>query len=428
MSLVRIPSPECDDTPARGFVLVGVAMFVLVLTILGLSLFSLSGFEAQFFARSNERARAFNVAASGIERARFALMATDSLQSVWQQLPSGELNYAVALQGGAGPTDGDSAGKVDWKGPNIWIRTVAQVGVAQVVLQARFDPNEPETFYKRLITARDVQLDVPGPRWSQIYLSGAIMLPEPSFSDTAWNRPPDGPVPCMFPFTRPPIQIHANPLPLPPLDSYFAEKLALPQLQQWSLNGASHDYGLLAGIGNIGYFYRPPNNPADSWTVQENQASTIHVSGTAVWLADPGIDFLDNVTVQGNPITDRLIIVARPKVHGQPTGAIEFEGGLTSDVPLILVSDGKVRFDSQPVYTVATRVAYLSIYCNRVQIGGPDAPAKMELTHPPSLLPNVLDPIIDELFAAGVLPNVDLGTQSRLSLVAGTWEERNANQ
>ena len=69
----------------RGFVLVGVAMFVLVLTILGLSLFTLSGFEAQFFARANERAEAFNTAASGIERARFALLATDSLQPVWQR-------------------------------------------------------------------------------------------------------------------------------------------------------------------------------------------------------------------------------------------------------------------------------------------------------------------------------------------------------
>ena len=38
---------------ASGFVLVGVVMIALALTILGLSLFSLSGYESQFLDRSS---------------------------------------------------------------------------------------------------------------------------------------------------------------------------------------------------------------------------------------------------------------------------------------------------------------------------------------------------------------------------------------
>jgi hypothetical protein len=50
----RVQSPEDD----RGFVIVGVVMFVLALTILGLSLFSLSSYESQFLNRSLAREQA----------------------------------------------------------------------------------------------------------------------------------------------------------------------------------------------------------------------------------------------------------------------------------------------------------------------------------------------------------------------------------
>src|SRR6266487_6565136 len=77
----RVPGGE------RGFVLVGVVMLVLALTILGLSLFSLSSFESQFLGRSLDGACAFHAANGGLDRARFALAATESLQSVRVGLP-----------------------------------------------------------------------------------------------------------------------------------------------------------------------------------------------------------------------------------------------------------------------------------------------------------------------------------------------------
>ncbi len=71
----------------RGFALVGVVMFILVLTILGLSLFSLTGYESQFMQRSLDRAEAFHAAAGGLDRARFALTRLEQLAAVKQGLP-----------------------------------------------------------------------------------------------------------------------------------------------------------------------------------------------------------------------------------------------------------------------------------------------------------------------------------------------------
>jgi hypothetical protein len=210
----------------------------------------------------------------------------------------------------------------------------------------------------------------------------------------------------------------------------------VPQALPYGVDAAGH-YTLDAGFGGVRYFHRPPADPGDEWTVDESHPNpTITVNGTAVWLADPGIRFGpgafgsgSKVRVLGNPLTDRLIIVARPRIHPGVEGAINFEGGIVSDVPMILVSDGKVRFDCQPSYNDSTRVSFLSIYANRVQIGGPVAPTvQTHLMHTASLLPNYLDVlgIIDQLYFLGVLPSSGVGIQGRLTLDPGTWAERTA--
>jgi hypothetical protein len=173
----------------------------------------------------------------------------------------------------------------------------------------------------------------------------------------------------------------------------------------------------------------------DDWTVDDGSPNPkITVNGIAVWLANPGIRFGPGngpggkVRVIGNPVTDRLIIVTRPRIHPGDEGALNFESGIISDVPLILVSDGKVRFDCQSSYNDSTRVAYLSVYANQVQIGGPIVPTvRMDLMHTASLLPYQAEPIIDQLYSLGVLPSSGVGAQTRLTLVSGSWQERSTS-
>jgi hypothetical protein len=145
-----------DD--GRGFVLVGVAMFILVLTIVGLSLFSLSGFESQFMNKSMHYSQAFSAASGGLERARFALLATHRLESVQQDLPREGVIYARAVQG-TDPNGADSSGTYDLNGDDIWVRVRARDGAGETELMAKFHPGTAsEDYYKRLITARQLNV------------------------------------------------------------------------------------------------------------------------------------------------------------------------------------------------------------------------------------------------------------------------------
>src|SRR5947207_543262 len=124
----------------RGFLLVGVVMFILVLTILGLSLFSLTHFEAQFMQRSTDNAESLQAAAGGLDRARFALARTSKLESVSVEgfAPLYDVVYAVAFQGA------ESTGTVHWDGPNatpITIRVKAVKNGQSHFLEAMYDPS-----------------------------------------------------------------------------------------------------------------------------------------------------------------------------------------------------------------------------------------------------------------------------------------------
>ena len=57
--------PAEAPAEARGFMLVGVVMFMLALTILGMSLFALSSYEAQFYTASASREQSMQNAESG---------------------------------------------------------------------------------------------------------------------------------------------------------------------------------------------------------------------------------------------------------------------------------------------------------------------------------------------------------------------------
>ena len=130
------------DRSSQGFVLVGVVMLVLALTILGLSLFSLSSYEAQFLRQTRDSEQSFVSALGGLERAKCLLDATDNLGSVKASMPGIEnVTAAVAIQDpfGGGP---DSTGAVDWDGANILIQVRTSYRGQQRIVQAVFDPEK----------------------------------------------------------------------------------------------------------------------------------------------------------------------------------------------------------------------------------------------------------------------------------------------
>src|SRR5882762_4373424 len=98
----------------KGFVLVGVVMFVLALTILGISLFGLSTYEAQFYGESSNALQAFYSAAGGIERAKFVLVSQKTLESVTDNLTQpGGVEGVVYARAWFTDDPQDSTGPID---------------------------------------------------------------------------------------------------------------------------------------------------------------------------------------------------------------------------------------------------------------------------------------------------------------------------
>ncbi len=146
-----------DVPSSRGFVLVGVVMFVLALTILGLSVFSLSSYEAQFLRHSHDEVQAFNDAMGGLDRAAYALARTDSLESVRVHLPPGIDSTSSWQWSGTnrviyGPVNADST---------VWVKVCAHRGPAERVVTAGFIPTSTQNYYNRTIhTSSWVVVDI----------------------------------------------------------------------------------------------------------------------------------------------------------------------------------------------------------------------------------------------------------------------------
>jgi hypothetical protein len=423
------------DPRTQGFILVGVAMFILVLTILGLSLFSLSSFESQFMIRSMRQDEAFSLAAGGIERARFALMSTGDLDSVKAFLPRDGVIYAVAMQGPDPLNEfaDDSVGPLN-PDRDIWVRVVAQSGDSRVRLRAKFHPESADDYYKRLITISQG----PGPDlrvnagnkatlYTQTFLAGAVAENVSVGGDTAWNSPPDNPMP----HTRPPIREFA--IPQADVGPWITSHLG----QAHAVNHVvgSGQYTLDASLyGGVAYFTSPVQNPS-VYNVDDNHPNpTITVTGTAVWLLNPGMHFNNHLQIVGQGLNPRLILVAKSAASGN---AMQFDSGIdcsplttpaigNDGVSVVMVTDRGIDLDSGPLGNQDSFVGYLSIYAERIYITGPMPGHAMNLWHLPSMVPvgnPVVDPIIDALYALGVLPGGTPVSSQSLTLVPGTWQD-----
>jgi hypothetical protein len=131
----------------------------------------------------------------------------------------------------------------------------------------------------------------------------------------------------------------------------------------------------------------------------------------------------------------RLIIVAIPKDKQESTPAVVFDGGLDSNIPVIVVTKGEVLLRHITNPTESSNVGYLSIVSSDVYLRGPEEqlvlpPGQqqptMKLFHLPSTVSPILDPLMDILYGLNVLPAVGVPTRPQLTQVPGTWQDLTA--
>jgi hypothetical protein len=403
--------------PDSGFVLVGVVVFVLALTILVLSLYGLSSYEAQFLQRSIDEEQAFQSAMGGIERAKFALARTSLLQRVKQDLPEG-VDSTVAVQ------DGRETGFVVWDGTNVTIRVTASVNGARRTVWGDFTPKDSvaANCYSSLITVREDILIVeesplpPEDRDHTVQFDGPI-----------WEST-EVPVPDVDPFLSPsgPLgtaQLAGKVEPTPASVIYTLDASATPGIPVYfRAEDTDPDFSV-----NTSPEIETPSTP------RKTEGITIQVRGLAVWLLPRGALFYMDTEITGNPTTDCLVIIAGPKtptgdyVDFGPTASICFEGRLGAHIPVILVSSGKVLLWHQNDYNENSFTNDLAIFARSAEFMGPDADASPALRLRLSRNPNgplnelgVNPGFIDVLASHGALPNASSGGR-RLDLIPGTW-------
>lgn len=408
--------------PEGGFVIVGVVMLVLALTILGLSLFSLSSFESQFLSRSLAAEQAFQAASGGVERAKFAIGATGRLEAVASGLPVEGVVGAVAAQV-QGP-DTVTTGPVQWGGADVQITVTSSVGGESRVVQGSFRPEGDQDFYRRLLTVRDsLQLDPgsPAPRCGTVLLEGAIWS---NATDLAWQA-------CQAPPSYQPLA-NAPAVPVPQVASFIAARSAGPVsgVTRVVLPGPPPTVTYsLHGPANAVTFYAGGFNPVGSaFTVDEAIGSpTISVQGIAVWLLPRGAWFFSRINVIGGP-NDALVLVAGRSgdlVRGDPDAGVWLRNAVDSPtVPVILVSDGKVLLENANPNPPTTTLSYASIFAPRIFVSGPETSAgtRTQLFHAANAPQDAPGGLIDRLVQADGLPNAT-ASSGRFSLVPGTWRE-----
>jgi len=416
------PRDRAPRPGEAGFVLIGVVIFVLALTIIGISLFSLSSYEAQFLQRSIDGEQAFQTAAGDIERARFVLALRQArLENVAENLPPNTSVSARQVQNG----DTVSSGPVDWTPTNpVFLNVTARANQEQRTIECRFKPLRE--IYSQLITTHGgievkayatdgsdrrntVHLD--GPVWE------GIMPPD----TLAWLDVIDAP--------PKPVGIATDPVPLPAVARYLSSHSGLPSPDP-HINTGWWRYQLHAGVGKVGFFSTPSGDPDFSlYDKQTSHPVKLEVTGCAIWLMPNGIRFDQKVTVQGTsgPGSDCLIIVAGRSgtFPADPAAGIWFFGGLESNIPVILVSDGRVCIQdmTDPSGGVGwghySFVRDMTIFARDVVLTGPVPGLELWLMHPPT---GDLDNYwVPRLADRGDLPNVTSASGRELTLIPGTW-------
>lgn len=419
-----------------GFVLVGVVILVLALTILGLSLFNLSSYEGQFLGRSLGSTQALYNAESGAEMVKVVLSASPfRLSDAHQAEGRFGIVRAVAKQQKSGPGGvlfWDSTGTVD---PNparpVWVTVVARQGTSERRMEARYIPGRRPEYYKRLFTTPgtvDISLysDYPGvpvserDRCNSVRLWGNIWEMVPTTQNynsgcVAWDFP---------------HQLLNDSLSVPDVNEFFALHATQPGVRTAQVDTHHGNPQIEMGESNQVTWYVGPNYPATFYESGAGGVLEIDVRGTVVWMLPAGFrsDKLVRIRRDGGGRAN-LVIVAGPNLvqfPGYGQNAIWFFSGIDSDddVNLFLVSDANVWIEHVEGWRVDGEARNLSVFAGNIRALGPWPGLGPGHEHLDLAYDTDMDDVVDDLLAQGVLP-VPSGSaiRSPFTLVPGSWRD-----
>ena len=409
--------------------LVGVVMFMLALTILGLSLFSLSSYEAQFFTTSASREQSLQNAESGMELVK-ALLQLQPQRLENAQLAVGQfgIRSALAYQWRSPlSTDTTSRGNVNWDSTMVVVVTANSGGVERTI-QARYRPVPGESPYKQLVTAGlSIQYNMENwPPPQSFELRGPVWQFVDSSTDTVWTRLVNWAV------GRP---LRTTPPATPLGDAFVNAKYAsATSPTYWS--GDHGPYSMtLRNTGSTPKYFRPPPSPHDAhhdpeyddYSFYVNGNLTLSVRGTVVWVIPRGACFRNRVTVvqEDTNVPSTLVIVA--KANGRSTGyenrGLWFMGGLrasSSTMRVFLVSEGDIGLTHTNEVTWGPDVNQLCIVAGGdVELGGPASGYRQRIMRDAG----TMDPVADQLVASGALPALTASSTMTFVPVPSTWSE-----
>jgi hypothetical protein len=337
-------------------------------------------------------------------------------------------------------TDSVSTGPVEWVPDQpVHLRVTARVNGQQRTITARFTPQEAANQYRQLFTSSGrVFVDPPAsadpalPPYSTIDLGGPVWQGTiESAADTLW--------PLRLRSWAPDRRILTGAADVPDLDTYFVRHDPYAATPVGYVRDEAEDenaYFLDADPGQPTY-YRVPTGfdpGVHLYDMCDGAVITVSGRGCVVWEVPAGMRFLNAAFVrtgQGPHFRDDrcLVIVAGPDPSqpGQP--AIFFEGGLQSDIPVILVSNGTVAIQhiNNMGYVneagFSTQMDEAAIYARDVLLRGPRSATleslNMGLRHPAT---GSLDRTwVPHLAQHGGLPNLTSASGHTLVLQPGTW-------
>lgn len=408
----------------RGFVLIGVIIMVLALTILGLSLFSLSSYEAQFVGQRLSAGQALYDAESGMEMVKAVLTTSSSprLDMADQVVGHYGVVNAVALQNTGNPFSPiDSAGPVRWDS-TVTIRVLTRQGTMSRVVEAKFRPSTTQNFFKRLFTTYasvEVKtLAVVGPpdRCGTTRFRGSVW--QGVGSDTSWAG--SGCTTWLGP--RPVV---LDTIPLPDVGTFLTAHLPAADTVTIVPDGGEDDVFLDGSTS--GRFFKGPITGAGTHFTYENTANRgleIRVRRRCVWLLERGMRVDGKLQVRNSGFGDATLVLVAPPNGSypfDPTAGLYFFGGLEveSDVTLILVSSGKVWIEANNGYPDDSEARNLSVYAASISVLGPQPGRWMDLRYDSDMSDE-----IDELLERGLLPAPQAGgSTGTFTLVPGSWHE-----
>ena len=439
----RPPHPHQDE---RGFILVGVVTFMLALTILGLSLFALSSYEAQFFGASATREQALQNCESGMSLVQALLESRfpRSLESARLAVGQFGITSAIAYQQRSPDSrDTVSSGLVDWDS-TIVIVVKARSGGAERTLEARYLPVTNANPYQRLITAggaityREDNSRDP----STFRMAGRVWQYVQSDADTAWTRD------VTWTSGRP---VDPSVPPVPLADAFVDEKMSGTLWSPTNVNYVDPDvqepwrrrYSMTfsSPTGTVRFFRSPELDPDDHYSPNAPEfpsyafycepAITLTIKGTVVWVVPDGLCLGHALTVKTHEDADTpptLIIVAKANRRdpGRVNRGIWLQGGLdltaTDGIAprVYLVSQGDVAVTHDHSRTTDHDADAVSIVAGgSVELEGPLEEARFRLGYGGASM----DALGDQLLGIGALPPVSGGGAAAFASIRGQWRE-----